>query len=92
MPHNDLTYELDVAMLGKAISAYESHFNVTIIPFAADPHPAAQKYFSFKENDADAGCLVDIHIHRKGLEICAKQDLDFGLPHGDLIELGPLAC
>ncbi|MCR8958547.1 hypothetical protein M0765_012670 [Variovorax sp. S2] len=95
VPHKDLAYKLDVATLGQAIAAYEARFNVTITPFAGDPldpYLAEPKYFKFKENDADAGCLVDIHVYRQGVEICLKQDLDFCLFEGDIIELGPLVC
>lgn len=95
VPHNDLAYEIAVNTLGEALAAYELRFNATIVPFAGnpdDPHLAELKYFTFQGRGQAASSLVDIHIHRDGKEICPKQDLNFRLLAGDLVEIGQLIC
>ena len=95
VPHNDLAYEIAVNTLGEALAAYELRFNATVVPFAGnpdDPHLAEPKYFTFQGRGQDTSSLVDIHIHRDGKEICPKQDLNFRLLAGDLVELGQLIC
>ncbi|NVM86432.1 hypothetical protein FHT32_006667 [Variovorax sp. SG517] len=90
-----MAHEIAVNTLGEALAAYELRFNAKIVPFAGNPddlHLAEPKYFTFQGSGQDTSILVDIHIHRDGKEICPRQDLNFRLLAGDLVELGPLIC
>jgi len=53
------------------------------------------KYFICEYNRGDQGPyidLVDIHVQRGDEEICIKQNLDFELRDGDIVDLGAMAC
>ena len=84
----------------QALSIYGQAYKVALKPydgrFDEMPFdPANPKYFicSFDdETDRNHGTLVDIHVRRDEEEICIKQDLDFELRDGDIVDLGQLAC
>lgn len=94
-PHLDLAYEISAKTLSEAIFAYESRFDVRILPYfgmnecTQNDEP---KYFEFIEIASGRMQLVDIHVHRQGIEICPKQDLTFRLLQDDLVEIGELIC
>jgi len=81
------------ATLGDALAAYQHHFDVVIYPYdgsAADypiPRDEITKYFWYRSSDSEDQVL-DIHISRGSELICPKQNLDFPLIDGDVVEIG----
>lgn len=83
--------------LGEALARYCEEYDVAIVPYDGswpsvpfEPNEAP-KYFIFNGGKFP-GELVDIHVDRRGLEICPKQDLSFLLEAGDLVSMGVLVC
>ncbi|MPV64337.1 hypothetical protein [Burkholderia sp. BE17] len=74
---------------------YEIHFGVRITAHI-DAQDAAEKfgdkYFHYIDEASGEDKLVDIHVFRGSAELCPKQNLDFALESGDIVELGPLLC
>jgi hypothetical protein len=75
--------------LGEILSAYCSLENIEIIPHDQP------KYFRYIGEDCkseEGYCLVDIHITRNTEEICPKQNLEFPMQDGDIVEILALIC
>lgn len=91
------TYFAFANVLGEALSKLELARNVKITPYngsweAVKFAPGEQaKYFIYEKSDGSR-TLVDIHILRRGEELCPKQDLTFALCDGDIIVPGALIC
>lgn len=82
--------------LGEALDGYSAMFGVSFSLYEGEPGPdpwphGGPKYFHYRKA-ADDQLLVDIHILRDGEEICPKQNLDFELQAGDIIQIGVLVC
>lgn len=94
-PHLDLAIEVVAGNLDDALRAYESHFHVAISPFIGTHgclEAGEPRYFEFTDVESDRMQLVDIHVHRNGIDLCPKQNLAFALLSGDLVEIGELIC
>jgi hypothetical protein len=84
--------------LGEALKLFEDRHRVRVTPYDGswDSMPleraGGRKYFIFNDGGRFGDTLVDIHVERGGEEICPKQDLDFPLLDGDLINVGVLVC
>lgn len=79
--------------LAGALKAYEAHFGVTIEPHRVLLQGQTEyKYFNVTSSRSRESGLVDIHVFRGSEEICPRQDLEFPLNEGDVIEMGSLAC
>ncbi|EGF93156.1 hypothetical protein ABI_15960 [Asticcacaulis biprosthecium C19] len=91
-------FEVSAATLGEAIRQFEAAFSVTVSPYdGTDPalpftEGEPRRYFFYSNADADR-FLIDIHIFRGTEEICPKQNLDYPLQNGDIVDMaGPLVC
>ena len=92
-PHTDLAIEVSANRLSEAISAYERTFNAEVIPAPMGiPELVGHegKYFLHTDLDSGRKNLVDIHVFRGGRDLCVKQNLEFPILPGDLIEMGEL--
>lgn len=95
-PRPEPPFQAEAAMLGDALRAYEKAFGVVITPYDGSvpevPFPPGEpaRYFFYRK--ADGRKLVDIHIERGEDVICPKQDLEFPLRDGDVIQIGALIC
>jgi hypothetical protein len=79
--------------LAEALKAYETHFSVTIEPWRELlPGQTDYKYFNVVSPKPRESGLVDIHVFRGEEEICPRQNIDFVLVEGDIVEMGTLAC
>lgn len=95
---DDRPLDVDAATLGEALAAYERAFDVSLTPYDGRyPNvrldPADPKYFIYKSKRPKwEETLVDIHVERDGVSICARQDLAFPLHADDVIHIGILVC
>jgi hypothetical protein len=96
-PYDEPPFETSAVNLGEAISSYENQFSAKItlydgsypeIPFKPGEEP---RYFFFTGSSGRTW-LTDIHIFRGAEELCPKQDLQYPLQDGDLLEIGILVC
>lgn len=78
--------ELAASTLGELLSRLEAASGIRIVPH--DP----PKHFRYYPAGAAEFYLVDVHVERDGVEICAKQDLAFPLEETDAVEAGMLVC
>jgi len=73
--------------LGLLLAEFGKTFNCKFVPH--DP----PKYFRYYADVfSDDYVLVDVHITRRDIEICPKQDLNFALEGDDIVEAGILIC
>lgn len=80
--------ELSAGTLGQLLLELEKATGAWVVPDEDGP-----KYFRYYANrDAAEWEAVDIHVLRKGEEICPKQELGFALLPGDKVVPGLLAC
>ena len=91
------SYIVFAKVFGDALKKLELARSVKITPYDGSwetlkfTHGEQPKYFIYKKADG-IQTLADIHILRRGEEICPKQDLMFALCDGDIIVLGMLIC
>jgi hypothetical protein len=82
--------------LGDALRAYAEKFRCKITIYEGDaganPWPDGGPRYFHCTDESGQSQLVDIHVNRGSAEICPKQDLDFSLQDGDIIEIGVLVC
>jgi hypothetical protein len=80
-------YVSQAQTLGLLLAEFGKKFECEIIP-----HDAPE-YFRYYANKFSADyILTDIHITRRNVEICPKQDLNFALEADDIVEAGMLIC
>ena len=83
---------------GEALKLYADRHDIRLTPYDGswDSLPSESKsepkYFFFNDGGRFGDILVDIHVERGGEDICPKQDLEFPLLDGDIINIGALAC
>jgi hypothetical protein len=75
--------------LGEVLTNFGVLFDVRIVP---DDSPKYFLYFELGDGKDDVARLVDIHVNRRGDEICPKQDLTFPLKAGDIVEILQCIC
>jgi hypothetical protein len=92
-------FETEARTLGDALRVFDETFDTRTEKYdGSDPETpfvdGVPKYFyhSVVFRGRRDKLLVDIHIYRRDLKICPKQDLDFVLEDGDLINIGQLIC
>jgi hypothetical protein len=96
-PRPEPPFEAEGAVLKDALRVYERAFGAVLtrydgsLPHVPLRHGEPPRYFFYKRKDGDIQ-LVDIHIQRGQEEICPRQDTEFPLRDGDVIQIGELIC
>jgi len=92
------SFFVECSTLRQALEAYcnKYHSSYRLYDGEFENYPGTEsekKYFYYKSHNPKLGeIIVDIHVERKGNNICLKQNLDFELLDGDIVRLGSLEC
>lgn len=88
-------FMVNAGTFGRALEIYCRYFKCALEVFSG-PFPDnwgsavdENKYFRHTPSDGESR-ILDIHILRDGQEICPKQNLDYPLLDGDIIEVGAI--
>ena len=89
--------QVEAHTLLEALKSYGIKFNLTILPYNNQTSVVQikkyedSKYFWLEDLGGDGSAsVVDIHVERFELEMCAKQKLEIELKDGDVIIICPL--